>query len=186
MCEETYSGCPNCKADTDEIRWEATAYATVSYSIDSDGDPYDRLDVGELEDNGEGSLYCTNCGESDFNLESDLIPEDCSCEECEPEPVPATDNYDEDWLIIERPPHATMVDLALLANAPDEVRKLYERRSICRLPVRVDRATVVMEWVEANLPSDSLYMRLTTPPPNLRGLAVPEPTDNQLEMEVAA
>lgn len=184
MCEETYSGCPNCKADSEEIRYECNGYVSVTYSIDSDGHPYERLEVSDADDSdSEGTLYCTNCGHSDFTqLEDDLIPDDCPCDECYDEPRPRVENYEDEWLFIER--LATVMRPPILPDdAPAEVRKLCERRSLTRLPVRVDRATAVMDWCEENLPNGCIYMRLATPPPALRGLAVPEPTEHQLELE---
>lgn len=186
MCENAYSGCPHCSASTESIRAEATAYIAVSYELDDDGDvAWHTRECGDIDDdNCALTLYCINCGESEFDVEHDIVPDGCDCEECEPSALPATDDYHAEWLVIERIDFDGRVPDDLWDDAPIEVRTLYTRRTLARLPVRVDRATTVMEWVEANLPSDTIFMRLTEPEPAHRDLAIPDPTENQLELEV--
>lgn len=184
MCEEAYSGCPSCHARTENIRSEATVSVSVSYDIDDDGDPVwgTREEWDSDEEYAEFRLYCTNCGECDFRLETDIAPEDCDCDECQPPTTPPLTNYADEWLTIER---VNDRPVTLPDDTPPEIHALYRRRTLRHLPVRVDRATVVMDWVERNLPDDHVFMRLTTPHPAHRHLAVPEPA-TQPELEVTA
>ena len=177
MCTEIYSGCPSCSAPHDELRYETYGRVSLSYTVDEDGDTDGPADHGDVEDDDcDGHLYCCNCGESEFTIKTDLVPDSCDCEECDPNPDPVAFSYDDEWLVIER---VTRYRMNLGEDAPPEILKLNERQSLCRLPVRVDRAKIVMEWVEANRLTDNIYMRLTEPRPAHRSLAVPEPTETE-------
>lgn len=121
MCVETYNGCPGCGATHDDITWETSETYTHSWSIDEDGDADDCFESEGQGDTHNERYYCQNCGDHFASLE-EREPEDCDCEECEPEHEP------DDIVVLMRRGQHIFTEPDLIKSKA--LRTIAERRSV--------------------------------------------------------
>lgn len=169
MCEHGEMGCPNCGNGTDSIIYSTSGYASVAYNVYGDGSPGERIETGEVEDDGsDGEFYCQDCGDT-FSECVERDTENCDCDECEP-PPPA--DPDELVTLVKRTNELKSWPI----DVPPELQLLFSRRSIKVLPLRYERAEQVQEWAEDNaLWPDEVFIRNDPPSDRLLSMRVPEP-----------
>lgn len=148
MCDNTYVSCGHCDARADEhVRMigQTVMYESWSEALDEDGDPIGDRQYGDSEpgEDGEYSYECDSCGASSDSLDLECVPEDCDCEDCNPD----IETYDDPDQVVT----LVRVQDRRVTNDPDwpvEVQRLMLDRSIHFIPMRRERAVEIEESVE--------------------------------------
>lgn len=135
MCESEYFGCEHCGARTDKIRWWQVEEVSESASLTEDGEIHEWDGEQHFAEAHETYYEC-DCGHKTDSL-TNIVPEDCECEECTAEGeqaveeagVPTIDR-DATFVRLVRTQHQfNLSKVADLANIPQEVRDLYKDRA---------------------------------------------------------
>lgn len=180
-CLASFNACPHCLHNVDGATAQVTCTLYRTYAVDSDGDVEwgNPMDSHEGEDDShDGELSCGNCGNTftQTDIEFNYSPEDCDCEECQPD-LYALDPDELIRLNRTNDPHIIFNPDALPEDAPEEVVLLLTRRSISHIPIRRERATEVAQFLEDEHLGNEVYVQNMPPAPTHLALVVPEPEE---------
>lgn len=184
MCENTYSGCPHCQENWEQLAWRTDAVVMVEYPVEEDGEPYLANGTSfvseDIHPGEEGVLHCESCGEDLEDIAHDLIPDGCDCEECSPS------LHDPNALVVfvrtaanvnyaERP-------FPVSKDTPEEIKALLQQRSVWRILVTRQRAEELEGWISVYQGEWRGYFdHFTTPIKNwMYQSQVPEPTNEEV------
>lgn len=143
MCEREYVGCPDCGAMVeDAIRRRVEQSETIEYAVDSNGDTNYDHEPSYGEPHEDSSEYaCMNCAWTGPDLDHEAVEEDCDCAECDPESEIADPSDPDNIVLLVRTQHHARYMPP--TDAPAEVIKLLEDRTLTFLPVRAARASEI-------------------------------------------
>lgn len=143
--------------------YERSSYETGRADDDCSSDP--EPTSWDSSDASDGQWYCTACSDNPSTIHYIIRrescccteDEDCGCEACTYEPPPTPDEAleqlcaDEQWVWLVRADDDSFTRVselrAIVDDFPEELGRLYERRSITRLLVKSERASHIVQYM---------------------------------------